>query len=102
MKEKFVDILYSSLEDVLEKGLDKKFIKLTINSIELSLRQQYARNSMTGFVYGEVIMGSWLYDRDPNLKETYNIFYGVINYLKDFDMNVINHFRFHFALVRKP
>ncbi|NLK44522.1 MAG: insulinase family protein [Tissierellia bacterium] len=65
MKEKFVDIVLSSLEDIVENGIDKNLIKSTLNSVELELRQQYARDINTGIMYGELVMLNWLYDKDP-------------------------------------
>ena len=41
MKDKFEDVIHSSLRDIVDKGIDKTLIKYTLNNIELNQRQQY-------------------------------------------------------------
>ncbi|CAK7078046.1 insulinase family protein [Tissierella sp.] len=65
MKDSFVNIVFSSLKDVAEKGINKDLIKSTLNVVELDLRQQYSRDINTGLMYGDLAMFSWLYDEDP-------------------------------------
>lgn len=65
MKDKFEDVIYSSLSDIVDKGIDKTLIKSTLNNMELDQRQQYSRDAMTGLLYSELAMLSWLYDGNP-------------------------------------
>ncbi len=65
MKDRFVDIVYSSLKDIVDKKIDKTLIKSTLNNMELNQRQQYSRDAMSGLLYSELAMLSWLYDENP-------------------------------------
>ncbi|GFN34342.1 insulinase family protein [Tepidimicrobium xylanilyticum] len=65
MKNLFEEIVYSSLKDIVDKGIDKTLIKSTLNSVELDQRQQFSRGATTGLLYGELAMLSWLYDGNP-------------------------------------
>ena len=65
MKDKFVKIIFSALNNIVEKGIDKDLIKSTLNIVELDLRQQYSRDINTGLMYNNLAMFSWLYDESP-------------------------------------
>ncbi|MBU5425222.1 insulinase family protein [Tissierella pigra] len=65
MKDNFAKVLFSSLEDIVEKGIDKDLIKSTLNVVELDLKQQYSRDINTGLMYSDLAMFSWLYDENP-------------------------------------
>ena len=63
-KEDFKRIVYETLENLVENGIDKKLIEATINKLEYYLRES-GGNATVGVLYGISIYESWLYGGDP-------------------------------------
>lgn len=63
-KEDFKRIVYETLENLVEYGIDKKLIEATINKLEYYLRES-GGNATVGVLYGISIYESWLYGGDP-------------------------------------
>lgn len=63
-KEKFTEVIYSTLKTLVEEGIDKRLIEATINKLEYSLREA-GGYATVGILYGLNIFESWLYDADP-------------------------------------
>ncbi len=71
MKEKFVEVLFSTLEKFAREGIDKKLIEAAINRIEFELREGDTRSYPKGLIYAINSMASWLYDESPLLHLQY-------------------------------
>lgn len=60
-KEKFVEIIRTTLENIVENGIDKKALKAGINYMEFRYREADFSAWPKGLMYGLDIFGSWLY-----------------------------------------
>ena len=60
-KEKFVEIIRTTLEDIVKNGIDKKALKAGINYMEFRYREADFSAWPKGLMYGLDIFGSWLY-----------------------------------------
>lgn len=65
-KAKFVDIITSTLEEVVKEGLNKKAVEAALNSMEFKFREADYGNYPKGLMYGLQMFSSWLYcDEHP-------------------------------------
>ena len=64
-KEKFRDVVFKTLSELVNNGIDKKLIEASINILEFRLREADYRGLPKGLVYHIKMMESWLYDADP-------------------------------------
>lgn len=65
-KEKFRDIVFTTLKELVGKGIDKKLIEASINKIEFDIKEGVSDDSLpTGLIYGIWCMNGWLYDESP-------------------------------------
>lgn len=64
-KDKFIQIIREVLDDVVEKGFDKKTLMAGINSYEFRYREADFGHYPKGLIYGLQSFDSWLYDGDP-------------------------------------
>lgn len=64
-KEQFKNIVFDTLRELSEKGLDKKLIEASINIKEFRLREGDTRTYPKGLLYYTKAMDSWLHDKDP-------------------------------------
>lgn len=60
-KEKFVEIIRNTLEEIVKNGIDKKAIKAGINYMEFRYREADFSSWPKGLMYGLDIFGNWLY-----------------------------------------
>lgn len=77
-KEKFEKIIYSTLENIVKKGIDKKLIEGAINIWEFMLREADYGYRPKGLVYCIQAMHSWLYNGDPMIFMNYSEFFKTI------------------------
>ena len=63
-KEDFVKVVFSTLNRLVEEGLDKKLIEASINIVEYDLREA-SRFPTKGIIYNINSLDSWLYDGHP-------------------------------------
>lgn len=63
-KEKFQQIIFNTLNKIVNEGLDKESIKAAINIIEYDLRES-SGFATKGIAYNMLSLDSWLYDGDP-------------------------------------
>lgn len=61
-KEEFVKIIFETLEEIKNKGIDKKALKAAINFYEFKYKEADFGNFPKGLMYGIQILDSWLYD----------------------------------------
>lgn len=95
-KEQFKAVVFSTLNNLVEEGIDKKLIEACINIVEYDLRE--ASNFPTkGLIYNMMALNSWLYDGNPTThlqyEKTINKLRSSIdsNYFEKFiEKNIIN------------
>lgn len=65
-KDRFLEIVRSTLEDLADHGIDRKAIASAINYYEFRFREADYGSIPKGLMYSIGMFGSWLYDdRDP-------------------------------------
>lgn len=64
-EQKIIDLIYSTLHGLVEKGIDKKMIEAAVNTIEFRLREANFGGYPKGVAYSIQCLSSWLYDADP-------------------------------------
>ena len=64
-KEEFQRIVFETLQNLVNNGLDAKLIKASLHRQEFSLREGVTGSTPKGLIYGIRIMNSWLYDGHP-------------------------------------
>lgn len=69
-KNKFKDIVFKVLEELCEKGIDRKVIEAVINAREFEIKEADYESYPRGLEYNEKILDSMLYGGEPfeNLK----------------------------------
>ncbi|EYE89773.1 peptidase M16 [Fervidicella metallireducens AeB] len=70
-KDEFVEIVNSTLRDIVQNGLDKKLIEASINIKEFQMREANFNGYPKGLIYGIKCMDSWLYDENPYMHLQY-------------------------------
>lgn len=63
-KEEFENVIFKTLNKLVEEGIDKELIKASINVVEYNLREASGFPTK-GIIYKILAMGSWLYDDNP-------------------------------------
>ncbi|MCF6464867.1 insulinase family protein [Clostridium sp. Cult2] len=63
-KEKFEKVIFDTLSNLVENGIDRKLIEACINIVEYDLREA-SKFPTKGIVYNMISLDSWLYDGDP-------------------------------------
>ncbi len=62
---KIIDLILSTLQGLVENGIDKNQIKSSVNTIDFKLREANFGGFPKGIVYNIHALGSWLYEGDP-------------------------------------
>lgn len=63
-KDKFVEIIESTLKKEIEKGIDKKTLFASINGEQFRARELDFGSAPKGLIIGLQLLDSWLYDKD--------------------------------------
>lgn len=63
-KEEFEEVIFKTLNKLVEEGIDKELIEGSINKVEYNLREASGFPTK-GIVYKILAMDSWLYDGNP-------------------------------------
>lgn len=63
-KKEFEEIIFKTLNKLVEEGIDKELIEASINMVEYDLREASGFPTK-GIVYNILCMDSWLYDGNP-------------------------------------
>ncbi|MBQ8857419.1 MAG: insulinase family protein [Lachnospiraceae bacterium] len=63
-KDAFVTLIYQTLENIVNKGLDKKALEAGLNYYEFRYREADFGNYPKGLMYGLQAFDSWLYDEN--------------------------------------
>ena len=65
-RDKFISILFDTLKEVAEKGIDEKSLDAAINNFEFKYREADFGAYPKGLMYGLQCLDSWLYvEKDP-------------------------------------
>ncbi|MFZ5353606.1 MAG: insulinase family protein [Bacillota bacterium] len=70
-KDEFKKVVFDTLRELCEKGIDKRLVEASINSKEFSLREADFRDYPKGLIYNIKCMDSWLHGEDPNMHFRY-------------------------------
>jgi Zn-dependent M16 (insulinase) family peptidase len=70
-KERFKEVVFTTLKNLVRDGLDKKLIEACINITEFKLREADLGGFPKGLFYYITSMDSWLYDKDPTMHLQY-------------------------------
>ncbi len=69
---KIIELIFSTLKDLSEKGIDPDVVQSSINTIDFKLREANFGGFPKGIVYNIHALGSWLYDADPLMHLKYD------------------------------
>ena len=61
-KKQFIEVIETTLENIVENGIDKKALEAGINYYEFRFREADFGNYPKGLMYGLQLFDSWLYD----------------------------------------
>ena len=61
-RDRFVELIGTTLHEIAERGLDEKAVRAAINSMEFKFREADYGSFPKGLMYGIDIFDSWLYD----------------------------------------
>jgi Zn-dependent M16 (insulinase) family peptidase len=65
-KEQFKKVIFDTLKDLVENGIDKNLLEASINWVEFELREaDPSRIANKGIQYNERVLNSWIYDGHP-------------------------------------
>ena len=64
-KEKFKEVVFTTLEKIVKEGLSPKLIEASLHRQEFSLREGVTGSTPKGLIYGIRAMNTWLYDGHP-------------------------------------
>lgn len=78
-KRRFQDTVEKTLNDIVDKGIDKKLVEASVNIKEFQLREADYKGYPKGLIYGMKCMDGWLYDEAPWTHLTYE---SVLNKIK--------------------
>jgi Zn-dependent M16 (insulinase) family peptidase len=78
-KLRFQDTVEKTLNDIVDKGIDKKLVEASVNIKEFQLREADYKGYPKGLIYGMKCMDGWLYDEAPWTHLTYE---SVLNKIK--------------------
>ena len=70
-KERFKEVVFETLKNLVKDGIDKKLIEACINITEFKLREADLGGFPKGLFYYITSMDSWLYDKDPTMHFEY-------------------------------
>jgi Zn-dependent M16 (insulinase) family peptidase len=67
----FLDVIETTLQEIIDTGIDAAIIKSALNSYEFDLREADSGNYPKGLIYNLDVMESWLYDAKPGIHLQY-------------------------------
>ncbi|EYE89260.1 peptidase M16 [Fervidicella metallireducens AeB] len=70
-KNEFINLVYKTLNELVQNGIDKELIEASINRKEFNLREGDYQGYPKGLLYGIKSMDTWLYDKEPWLPLQY-------------------------------
>jgi len=79
-KDKFISVIYKTLQNITIKGLDKDLLESQLNSMEFKLREADFGIYPKGLIYGLGCLETWLYGGDPIASLQVN---DILNFLRE-------------------
>ena len=67
-----VDLIFSTLQDLADNGIDENTVKASVNTIDFKLREANFGGFPKGIVYNIQSLASWLYGSDPLMHLKYD------------------------------
>lgn len=64
-EERILNLIFSTLQGLVDNGIEKDMIASAVNTIDFKLREANFGGYPKGIVYNIQSLGSWLYDADP-------------------------------------
>ena len=64
-RDRFISVIYKTLQNITIKGLDKKLLEASLNSTEFKLREADFGPYPKGLIYGLGVLDNWLYGGNP-------------------------------------
>lgn len=64
-KEKFKEVIFKTLNNLVNKGIDENLVKSSINHFEFQLREADYQGFPAGLFYNILSLSSWLYEDSP-------------------------------------
>ncbi len=64
-ESRVVDLIFSTLRNLAQNGIDEDMIRSAVNSVEFKLRESNYGGFPKGIVYNIQALSSWLYDAEP-------------------------------------
>ncbi len=77
-EETILDLIFSTLKDLADNGIEPDMIESAVNTIDFKLREANFGGFAKGIVYNIQALASWLYDADPTLHLKYERLMGRI------------------------
>lgn len=71
-RDKFISVIYKTLQDLTINGIDKRLLEATLNSAEFKLRESDFGAYPKGLIIGLGVMDNWLYGGNPIDGLSYN------------------------------
>lgn len=71
-QDKFISVIYKTLQKISIEGLDKELFTASLNRMEFHLREADFGAYPKGLIYAISCMDSWLYDGDPKVYLRYD------------------------------
>jgi len=71
-EEKIIDLIFSTLRDLAEKGIEEDMVKASVNTVDFKLREANFGGFPKGIVYNIQSLASWLYGSDPLMPLKYD------------------------------
>ncbi|MDO4921488.1 MAG: insulinase family protein [Phascolarctobacterium sp.] len=65
LRDKFISVIYKTLQDLTINGIDKQLLEASLNSTEFKLREADFGPYPKGLIYGLGVLDTWLYGGDP-------------------------------------
>ncbi|NIP99706.1 MAG: peptidase M16, partial [Nitrospinaceae bacterium] len=69
---KILDLIFNTLQDLVEGGIDENLVTSAVNTIDFKLREANFGGFAKGIVYNIQALGSWLYGKDPFMHLRYD------------------------------
>ena len=64
-RDRFISVIYKTLQNITISGLDKKLLEASLNSTEFKLREADFGPYPKGLIYGLGVLDNWLYGGNP-------------------------------------
>ena len=71
-EDKILELIFSTLKNLVDKGIEEDMVKSAVNSVDFKLRESNFGGFPKGIVYNIQTLASWLYGADPFMHLKYD------------------------------